>query len=152
MNKLQKSVGWLGAVGAVGAVVLFFTQALPYVTGEDNLPDLLTKLGFMSNEPPKPCRHPAHGLEQYLNSKQESKISGFQKGGPSRADYCEAQRVAIQNSLTEKGKVTLQSAVTSHKTKFTPFKQDYYSHNCTFLVETKPLYNKQVSEHCNNQN
>ncbi|WP_165311034.1 hypothetical protein [Vibrio ziniensis] len=60
--------------------------------------------------------------------------SGWQKGGPSREQYCEQQRMIRVNEYPGRT-VKLISASTSHKTKYNPFKNDYYNHLCSYIDE-----------------
>jgi hypothetical protein len=93
------------------------------------------------------CRLPAHGVEAYKNSQEWASDSGWQKGGPSRAVFCETQRVNRTNEFPDRV-VTLLSANTSHKSEYNPFKQDYYRHLCTYKDEWNPIYKLKENKEC----
>ncbi|ALS98325.1 hypothetical protein [Lacimicrobium alkaliphilum] len=95
----------------------------------------------------KSCRLRSHGIEYYKSTQEWSSESGYQKGGPSRASYCEAKRSEHAASYPNRV-VSLISATTSHKTERNPFKQDYYNHFCSYKDEWDPIYKLKENKNC----
>ncbi len=95
----------------------------------------------------KACRLRTHGIEYYEGTQQWSAESGYQKGGPSRASYCEAKRSEHAANYPNRV-VSLISANTSHKSEYNPFKQDYYNHFCSYKDEWDPVFNMKENKNC----
>lgn len=95
----------------------------------------------------KSCRLRSHGIEYYKSIQEWSSESGYRRGGPSRASYCEAKRSERAANYPNRV-VSLISATTSHKTEYNPFKQDYYNHFCSYKDEWDPVFKLLESKSC----
>lgn len=96
---------------------------------------------------PKPCRHPAHGIEKWNGENQWTADSGWRGGGSSPGEYCGAQLLIRYQKYPER-KIDLIDSGEEHKSEYTPFKHDYYRYRCLFQEYWDPVYQLVVSEHC----
>ena len=96
---------------------------------------------------PKPCRHPAHGVEKWNGENQWAADSGWRGGGSSPGEYCGAQLLTRQQKYPER-KIELVDSGEEHKSEYTPFKHDYYKYKCSFREYWDPVYKLAISEHC----
>ncbi len=96
---------------------------------------------------PKPCRHPAHGVEKWNSQNEWTADSGWRGGGSSPGEYCGTQLLSRQRKYPDR-KVELIDSGEEHKSEYTPFKHDYYKYSCSFRESWDPVYKLVVSENC----
>lgn len=141
---------WIKNLLGIGLFIVVCVMAWRFFNNADGNIDVFKgTISVSGGNTPKPdeCRDISHGVERYLQSEEWGEQSGWEKGGPSRASFCENIRIEHAQVFPER-KVILTSANTSHKNEYDPFKQDYYRHSCSFVDKWEPVYVLKASDAC----
>jgi len=85
------------------------------------------------------CRDKSHGIETPGGSEGWEADSDWIGGGSSPAQFFAGRLEAHQGQFPTR-QVKLVRTDESHKSEYTPFKQDYYKYHCWFRDTWEPIY------------